>query len=126
MRSIATQMASAFKDTPRKEYVKWKNVDYCCLCGSTKNPNKFTNVFSAPGKRKKIAFKIKVTLNVNICGEGSLRICRVCERKLNNFTDFVHRPKPILESVIERASSKRPVPQFFTSRQQKKGEHQRQ
>ena len=100
-------MASASKDTPKKEYVKWKNVDYCCLRGSTNNPDKFTNVFSAPGKRKKLVFKIKVTLSVNICGEGSLWICRVCERKLNNFTDFVHTSKPILESVKERASSKR-------------------
>ena len=72
------------------------------------------------GKEKKLAFKIEVTLNMNICGEGSLRICRVCERKLNYFTYFVHTLKLIFKSVTQT------VPQFFTSRQQKKGEHQQQ
>ena len=100
-------MANASKGTPRKEYVKWKNVDYCCLCGSTNNPIKFTNVCSVPGKQKKLASKIKVTLSVDTGCEGSLKICSACERKLNNFTDFIHTSKPVLESVRERASSKR-------------------
>ena len=27
--------------TPKKIYYKWKNVVYCCLCGSTSNADRF-------------------------------------------------------------------------------------
>ena len=96
------------KETPRKEYFEWKNVDHCCLCGSSNNSDRFTNIFSVVGKRKDLASKIKVALNVNVCcGEGSLKICRICERKLNSFNDFISTSKSVLESVRERGTSKR-------------------
>ena len=80
---------------------------FCCLSGGSNNSDRFTNVFSVAGKRKDLASKIKVALNVNVgCGEGSLRICRVCERKLNNFSHFISTSRSVLDSVREKGSSK--------------------
>ena len=52
--------SQATLSTPRKIYYKWKNVAYCFLCGSTSNPDRFTNINSACGKRKALAEKLKM------------------------------------------------------------------
>ena len=28
--------------TPQKEYYRWKNVNFCCVCGDDKSPSRFT------------------------------------------------------------------------------------
>ena len=42
------------KETPRKEYFKWENVDHCGFCGSSNNSDRFTNVFM---KKKRFSIK---------------------------------------------------------------------
>ena len=100
--------SQATLSTPRKIYYKWKNVAYCFLCGSTSNPDRFTNINSACGKRKALAEKIKNVLGIDIEETTShLPICRVCERKVNNFTAFKTSAMSVIEGIREKTTSKR-------------------
>ena len=94
--------------TPRKNYSKWKNVAYCCLCGSTSNSDRFTNINSACGKRKALRKKIQNVVGIDLEETTShLPICRVCERKINNFTAFKASAMKVLEGIRETTTSKR-------------------
>ncbi|CAB4036141.1 PREDICTED: uncharacterized protein LOC107326879, partial [Paramuricea clavata] len=78
--------------TPRKEYYRWKNVNFCCVCGDDKSSSSFTKVFSAIGKEKKLSELIgsltKFELEESDSSAGSLKVCRSCERKLTKSADF--------------------------------------
>lgn len=96
---------SSSQTTPQKEYFKWKNVDYCCLCETTNCPDQFTNIFSVPGQRKALPQQIEYVLGIKIATGVSLRICRSCELKINSLSKFKTSAMAILEGLKEKASS---------------------
>ena len=97
--------------TPRKEYYRWKNVNFCCVCGDDKSPSRFTKVFSTVGRQKKLSKLIcsltKFELEESDSNAGSLKICRSCEGKLTKSADFQTCAIATLQSIREKASSKR-------------------
>ena len=96
--------------TPRKEYFTWKNVDYCCLCETSDNSDRFTNIFSVPGQRKALPQKIKNLLGTKMTTGltgASLRICRSCELRINNFSKYKTSASSVLMSLKEIVTSKR-------------------
>ena len=102
-----SQNMSSSQTTPRKEYFTWKNVDYCCLCETTSHADRFTNIFSVPGKRKALPQQIENVLGIKITLGESLRICRNCELKINNFSKFKTSATSVLLGLKEKVSSKR-------------------
>lgn len=99
---------SSSQTTPRKEYFTWKNVDYCCLCGTTNHKDRFTNIFSVPGQRKSLPQQIENVLGIKItCTGASLRICRNCELKINNFSKYKTSATSVLLGLKEKVTSKR-------------------
>ena len=93
--------------TPRKEYFTWKNVDYCCLCGTTNHRDRFINIFSVPGQRKSLPQQIENVLGMRISTGSPLRICRNCELKINNFSKFKSSATSVLLGLKEKVTSKR-------------------
>ena len=63
---------------------------YCRLCGSEKDIDRSTNVFSKSGIRKNLAKTISELLQVSIKEDDGLpsNICRQCEGKLFGFSEF--------------------------------------
>ena len=101
----------AYKLTPRKEYYRWKNVNFCCVCGDDKSPSRFTKLFSTVGKQKKLSKLIYSLTNFELEESDNnaecLKVCRSCERKLEKSADFQTCAIATLQSVREKASSKR-------------------
>ena len=97
--------------TPRKEYCRWKDVIFCCLCGDDKSSSRFTKVFSSVGKQKKLSELICWLTNFELTeadsNAGSLKVCRSCEGKLAKSADFQTCVITTLQSIREKASSKR-------------------
>jgi hypothetical protein len=95
----------------RKEYYRWKNVNFCCVCGDDKSPSRLTKVFSAIGKEKKLSDLIcsltTFELDESDSSAGSLKVCRSCEGKLTKSADFQTCAITTLQSIREKASSKR-------------------
>ena len=82
----------AYKLTPRKEYYRCKNVNFCCVCGDDKSPSRFTKLFSTVGKQKKLSKLIYSLTNFELEESDNnaecLKVCRSCERKLEKSADF--------------------------------------
>ncbi len=97
--------------TPRKEYYRWKSVNFCCVCGDDKSPSRFTKVFSAVGRQKKLSELIcsltHFELEESDSNAGSLKVCRSCEGKLTKSAAFQTCAITTLQSIREKASSKR-------------------
>ncbi|CAB4039107.1 PREDICTED: uncharacterized protein LOC107326879 [Paramuricea clavata] len=97
--------------TPLKEYYKWKNGNFCCVCGDDKSGSRFTKIFSTAGKEKGLSEQIYSLTSIYL-GESdgnaqSLKICRSCEGKLIKSHEFKSCAVATLESNREKTSSKR-------------------
>lgn len=75
--------------TPKKNY-SVLGEKFCRLCGSEKDVDRSTNVFSKSGIRKNLAKTISDMLQVSIKKDDGLpsNICRQCEGKLLGFSEF--------------------------------------
>lgn len=75
--------------TPKKKYSSL-GAKYCRLCGSVKDIDRSTNVFSKSGIRKNLAKTISELLQVSIKEDDGLpsNICRQCEGKLFGFSEL--------------------------------------
>ena len=102
---------SSSKLTPRKQYYKWKNGNFCCVCGEDKLPSRFTKIFSTVGKKKKLCEQIYSLTNFVLEeSDGNaqfLKVCRSCEGKLTKTADFKTSAIATLQSIREKGSSKR-------------------
>ena len=97
--------------TPRKEYYRWKNVNFCCVCGDDKAGNRYTKIFSAIGKEKKLSVQIYSLTGIKVEhfeeNAQSLKVCRTCEGKLTKSNQFKSSAISILKTIRERATAKR-------------------
>ena len=97
--------------TPRKHYYKWKNVSFCCVCGDDKSSSRFTKIFSTVGKEKRLSEQIYslTTLKLEESDNNAqfLKVCRSCEGKLIKSNKFKNSAVATLESIRDKASSKR-------------------
>ena len=97
--------------TPRKEYYRWKNVNFCCVCGDNKAGNRYTKIFSTVGKEKKLSVQIYSLTGIKVEhfeeNAQSLKVCRTCEGKLTKSNQFKSSAISTLENIRERATAKR-------------------
>lgn len=97
--------------TPRKEYYRWKNVNFCCVCGDDKAGNRYTKVFSTVGEEKKLSVQIYSLTGIKVEhfdeNAQSLKVCRTCEGKLTKSNQFKSSATSTLETIRERATAKR-------------------
>lgn len=75
--------------TPQKKYSSL-GEKFCRLCGSGKDVDRSTNVFSKSGIRKNLGKTISELLQVSIKEDDGLpsNICRQCEGKVLGFSEF--------------------------------------
>ena len=75
--------------TPQKKYSSL-GEKFCRLCGSEKDVDRSTNVFSKSGIRKNLGKPISELLQVSIKEDDGLpsNICRQCEGKVLGFSEF--------------------------------------
>ena len=85
----ASCQAQIMSTTPQKIYSSLGDK-YCRLCGSEKDVDRSTNVFSKSGIRKNLAKTISELLQVSTKEDDGLssNICRQCEGKLFGFSEF--------------------------------------
>ena len=99
------------QNTPRKYYYRWKNVNFCSVCGDDKSSSRYTKIFSTVGKEKRLSEQIYSLTNFKLqesdSNAQSLKICRSCEGKLVKSNDFKSCAVATLESIQEQATSKR-------------------
>ena len=107
-------------------YCRWKNVNFCCVCGDDKSSSRYTKIFSTVGKEKKLSEQIHSLTNFKLqesdtnahsltnfklqesdTNAQSLKICRSCEGKLMELNDFKSCAVATLESIQEQATPKR-------------------
>ena len=97
--------------TPRKEYYRWKNVNFCCVCGDDKAGNRYTKIFSTIGKEKELSAQIYSLTGIKVEqheeNAQSLKVCRTCEGKLTKSNQFKSSATSTLETIRERATAKR-------------------
>ncbi len=94
--------------TPRKKYYKGA-INICCLCGQDKFSDKFTDIFSAVGRRKRIAEAIENVLGIryeDIEGRPT-KVCRSCQSKLDGFDKFKRMALEINKNITGQVTSKR-------------------
>ena len=99
------------QSTPRKYYCRWKNVNFCSVCGDDKSSSRYTKIFSTVGKEKKLSEQIHSLTNFKLqesdTNAQSLKICRCCEGKLVKLNDFKSCAVATLENIHEQATPKR-------------------
>ena len=99
--------------TPRKQYYRWKNVNFCCVCGDDKASNRYTKIFSTIGKEKKLSVQIYSLTGIKVEhfeeNAQSLKVYRACKGKLTKSNQFKSSAISALETVRERATAKRCV-----------------
>lgn len=54
------------QNTPLKHYCRWKNVNFCSVCGNDKSSSRYTKIFSTVGKEKKLSEQIYSLTNIKL------------------------------------------------------------
>ena len=97
--------------TPHKEYYRWKNVNFCCVCGDNKAGNRYTKIFSTVGKEKELSVQIYSLTGIKVEqheeNAQSLKVCRTWEGKLTKSNQFKTSATSTLQTIRERATAKR-------------------
>lgn len=94
--------------TPQKVYSD-VGEKICRLCGSEKDFDRSTNIFSKVGESKKLLITISELLNISIAKEDGLpsTICRHCEGMLTKFSEFKSSVATIQSHLKSRVTTKR-------------------